>query len=477
MKPLLPICCALALLLLRLAAQPVLPPVSVAPMIELRMNGRSAAASLTLTRGEPILVVVTLRHPAQLGDETVRSAGVRFAPSKGTWTDALVLAVTDVGGTVQPPWAFQLIGEPGMELNLSFDQLSTVVYRLSGAATAGLNIGSYRLTARLSADGRPGFEGTAESAPVAFTLTEAPADITGAALAERQRWRVEDAILAASGLRGQAAAAELNRADAAANTLFRAQPEEPMSWVLLARVQEASGDPRLAALFAQSALGAWRKKNPDAPELPLDLLELERRLAIAAAAAPPRGAPANRGSSSPDSIAVTPAAPPAHTPTPIHPASPDDAEFSRDPRGQWATGAEASSEYGPKNYSAQQATGAPNVTSYGDHAEAWASKTPDGREEWLKLTFATPVSATAVRVRQTYNPGAISKIEAFAADGRAAVVWSGRDTTVYARNQIAWFTTTFEPPPFPVQTIKLTLDSVAVKGWNEIDAVQLVGEK
>src|SRR6185295_139068 len=109
-------------------------------------------------------------------------------------------------------------------------------------------------------------------------------------------------------------------------------------------------------------------------------------------------------------------------------------------------------------------------------AEGWASKSADGGQEWLKLGFATPVRAVAVRVCQNYNPGAIVKVEAFAADGRSAVVWSGRDATAYPKDQIAWFVATFEPPPFPVQAIRLTLDSAAVKGWNLIDAVQLVGD-
>jgi hypothetical protein len=39
-----------------------------------------------------------------------------------------------------------------------------------------------------------------------------------------------------------------------------------------------------------------------------------------------------------------------------------------------------------------------------------------------------------------------------------------------------WFVATFAPPAFPVVSIKLTLDSATAKGWNEIDAVQLVGE-
>jgi hypothetical protein len=163
----------------------------------------------------------------------------------------------------------------------------------------------------------------------------------------------------------------------------------------------------------------------------------------------------------------------ASPPTPILLTSSGDAEFSRDPRGQWAISAEASSEYGPRNFSAKQATGAPDVADYGDSSEAWDNKTQNGREEWLRLSFKTPVHATAVRVRQTYNPGAVIKVEAFAADGRSAVVWSGKDTTVYPRRQIAWFTATFDPPPFPVQSIKLSLRANESVG---IDAVQMVGD-
>ena len=81
-----------------------------------------------------------------------------------------------------------------------------------------------------------------------------------------------------------------------------------------------------------------------------------------------------------------------------------------------------------------------------------------------------------VRVRQTWNPGAIVKVEVFSSDGQSAVVWSGRDITAYAKNQVAWFVVTFAPPSFLVQTVKLTLDSAAIKGWKEIDAVQLVGD-
>jgi hypothetical protein len=451
-------------------------PALVLPVIELRANGRSGESPLTLARGEPMEVVVTLRHPALLGDETSRNAVVRFTPAKGKWTDDLVLGVVDAAGTPQPSWAFEMVGNAAAVLNLDSNELSNVVYRLPGAATAKLAKGSYTLTARLDGRDGTGYPGVAESPPQDFALVDAQVGVSGAELVERQRWRVEDAILAARGSPEPAASVELARAETEATSLLKAQPQEPLSWVLFARVRETSGDPRSGVLYARAALATWHTKNPDELRPPLDLLDLERRLSGAAAAASPSKATASGESRGPGSVSVTPVASQMHASMPMPAASSDDDEFSDDRHGHWATSAEASSAYGSDRYSARQATGAPNVPHYGDYGEAWASKTPDGTEEWLKLTFAKPVRATAVRVRQTYNPGAISKIEAFAADGRSAVVWSGKDPTAYAKNQIAWFTATFVPPPFPVQTIKLTLDSVNVKGWNEIDAVQLVGD-
>jgi hypothetical protein len=84
------------------------------------------------------------------------------------------------------------------------------------------------------------------------------------------------------------------------------------------------------------------------------------------------------------------------------------------------------------------------------------------------------VAATAVRVRQVYNPGAIAKIEVFDAAGAGSTVFLGVDTNVYAASQIAWFVAKFPRAMQPVKRVRITLDSVRVKGWNEIDSVQLV---
>src|SRR5271163_3769071 len=72
-------------------------------------------------------------------------------------------------------------------------------------------------------------------------------------------------------------------------------------------------------------------------------------------------------------------------------------EIKNDPKGQWAIAAEASSTYndakGTAGWSANQATGAPNVDKYADDGHAWAPKSPDAGIEWLVLTFPKPVHA------------------------------------------------------------------------------------
>jgi hypothetical protein len=150
-------------------------------------------------------------------------------------------------------------------------------------------------------------------------------------------------------------------------------------------------------------------------------------------------------------------------------------EIKSDPNGQWATDAKASSTFndakGNTSYSANQATGEPNVQTYSTTPQAWSSKTPDSGIEWLELTFAKPVRANAVRVRESSGSGALIKIEVFDEKGVAHTVWSGADSTKELNYLIAEFPKT----AFMTNRVKLTLATNVVGGWNQIDAVQLVG--
>ncbi len=96
---------------------------------------------------------------------------------------------------------------------------------------------------------------------------------------------------------------------------------------------------------------------------------------------------------------------------------------------QWASGAEATSEYNSTTWSAMQATGAPDTPACGDFTTAWASATSTGQDN-LTLTYDTPVLPNAINVYQSYNPGAITRVEVLPADGAPAItVFEGVDPT------------------------------------------------
>ena len=160
----------------------------------------------------------------------------------------------------------------------------------------------------------------------------------------------------------------------------------------------------------------------------------------------------------------------------------DEETILDDPNGQWAVSADASSSYStdPKNkessWSPYKMVGKPDVDKYGDNGNAWASKNPDKGIEWVKLTFPKAVNATGIRIRQSYNPGAVIKIELIDDKGKNHTVWSGVDDTKYETGKIKYFSTNFDKTDYKTKTVKITLATNSVSGWNEIDAVQLVGE-
>jgi hypothetical protein len=126
------------------------------------------------------------------------------------------------------------------------------------------------------------------------------------------------------------------------------------------------------------------------------------------------------------------------------------------------------------SWSPTQATGAPDTTTPGDIVTAWASSTPDGQAEWLLLEYPKSVIPKAIRVHETYNPGAVDKVTVFTDDGREVLAWQGVDPTPVGSG-----IGVSEIPlkaGFKTDRVKLYLDSPRVTGWNEIDAVELVDE-
>ena len=124
-----------------------------------------------------------------------------------------------------------------------------------------------------------------------------------------------------------------------------------------------------------------------------------------------------------------------------------------------------------RSWGPEQAVGEPDTFQAGDIATAWAPLEKDDGEEWLKLEYEKPVDIAEVRVRETHNPGAVSKVTAFLANGSEVVLWEGVEPKAEALVEMS-FTI---PTSVNAKSVKVYLDTKRVPGWNEIDAVQLIG--
>ena len=119
----------------------------------------------------------------------------------------------------------------------------------------------------------------------------------------------------------------------------------------------------------------------------------------------------------------------------------------------------------------EQATGEPDTAYATDSSTAWTPQEMDAGLEWLQVSFEKSVPIAEVRIRESYNPGAISKVSAILPDGSEVVLWEGRSPVSEAPCDLV------VRPEVSVEakTIKICLDTARVPGWNEIDAIALIG--
>src|SRR5204863_1994729 len=118
----------------------------------------------------------------------------------------------------------------------------------------------------------------------------------------------------------------------------------------------------------------------------------------------------------------------------------------------------------------EQATGAPDTMIAGDQPTAWAPLQQDGGAEWLRLEFGKTVEVAEVRIRETFNPGAIQKVLAIDG-GMERPLWEGVEEI---RPAPCEFVVTAKEG-ISARSIVVHLDTSRIHGWNEIDAVELVG--
>ena len=142
---------------------------------------------------------------------------------------------------------------------------------------------------------------------------------------------------------------------------------------------------------------------------------------------------------------------------------------------QWAAGAESSTEFADPEWAAIQATDAPNTARCGDYQSAWASAGSD-TVDTLVLTYTLSVHVTGINIVQTFNPNQVSKVELLGVFDRPISVYDDQPTQV---DQPCPFTLSIpiEKTDSQFNKIRITIDqSILGLGWNQIDAVELVGD-
>ncbi len=141
---------------------------------------------------------------------------------------------------------------------------------------------------------------------------------------------------------------------------------------------------------------------------------------------------------------------------------------------QWASSASATSQYTDTRWNAMQATGAPDTDSCGDIDTAWASSSSSGSDV-LTVDFDEAVIPSQINIYQTYNPGSIIKVEVSNTEGGKAIILPKSDDPPGNTPCPGVFTINISDMAMPVNRVMIYLDQTIGGGWNEIDAVELVG--
>lgn len=140
---------------------------------------------------------------------------------------------------------------------------------------------------------------------------------------------------------------------------------------------------------------------------------------------------------------------------------------------QWAAELiDHSSEYTNARNAAGDALGAPDVFPRGGDVDgAWAPLATDAGYEWITVRFAAPVRAASIVWAETFNPGAVIRVDDLSEPSAPTALWTGTTGSPGAPSAVAEVTL---PAPRVLSAVRIVLDTRRVSGWNEVDAIGLV---
>lgn len=146
---------------------------------------------------------------------------------------------------------------------------------------------------------------------------------------------------------------------------------------------------------------------------------------------------------------------------------------------QWASELlRFSSQYAEKSYSAQQVLGRPNMLpQYGSSQVAWAPRNADNnRIDYVWVSFAEPIHVQQIAIAENLNPGAIYRIYLYDERNRKHEVFEDKAPKA-ALGPGRMFRHFIDRTPYKVTSLRLEINSKAVPGMNQIDAIGIADHK
>lgn len=142
---------------------------------------------------------------------------------------------------------------------------------------------------------------------------------------------------------------------------------------------------------------------------------------------------------------------------------------------QWSISAEASTEFANPEWGAEQVVGKPDAPGCGDYQFAWASAASDSIGT-LEVSFSASVYPLEIVIHESYNPDQVVKVEVFDPETGGYYAVLQKNPVQVDRPCPYQLIIPVEGIGFKTNLVRITVDQSQLGlGWNEIDAVQLIG--
>lgn len=130
---------------------------------------------------------------------------------------------------------------------------------------------------------------------------------------------------------------------------------------------------------------------------------------------------------------------------------------------------DVSSEYSPYEFSAIQTLHRPNVLpNGGENPNAWRPKSTN-KEEFVMVSFQTPIKAKQVAIAESENPGAVKAVYGYDSEYNEYTLFelTPRDLPIESRLLNLFF----EETSYEINAVRVVLDCSVSDGYNAIDAI------